>query len=44
MIEEEGLLDDGERDRGVPRRYYVLDFIVGFFILFGLLFDSVRSC
>ncbi|WZZ73989.1 hypothetical protein YC2023_085359 [Brassica napus] len=36
MIEEEGLLDDGERDRGVPRRYYVLAFIVGFFILFGL--------
>ncbi|CAN7010859.1 unnamed protein product [Brassica oleracea var. botrytis] len=36
MIEEEGLLDDGERDRGVPRRYYVLDLIVGFFILFGL--------
>nr|VDD38444.1 unnamed protein product [Brassica oleracea] len=32
----EGLLDDGDRDRGVPRRYYVLAFIVGFFILFGL--------
>ncbi|KAF3489814.1 hypothetical protein F2Q69_00055765 [Brassica cretica] len=28
--------DDGDRDRGVPRRYYVLAFIVGFFILFGL--------
>ncbi|CAF2131463.1 unnamed protein product, partial [Brassica napus] len=36
MIEEEGLLDDGERDRGMPRGYYVLAFIVGFFILFGL--------
>ncbi|KAG2314437.1 hypothetical protein Bca4012_065116 [Brassica carinata] len=36
MIEEEGLLDDGERDRGLPRRCYVLAFIVGFFILFGL--------
>ncbi|KFK44646.1 hypothetical protein AALP_AA1G285700 [Arabis alpina] len=35
IIEEEGLLDDGERDRGVPRRCYVLAFIVGFFILFG---------
>ncbi|XP_013599245.1 PREDICTED: uncharacterized protein LOC106306977 [Brassica oleracea var. oleracea] len=33
----DGLLDDGDRDRGVPpRRYYVLAFIVGFFILFGL--------
>ena len=36
MIEEEGLLDDGERDRGLPRRCYVLAFIVGFFILLGL--------
>lgn len=36
MIEEEGLLDDGERDRGLPRRCYVLFFIVGFFILLGL--------
>uniref|UniRef100_A0A1J3K320 Late embryogenesis abundant protein LEA-2 subgroup domain-containing protein n=1 Tax=Noccaea caerulescens TaxID=107243 RepID=A0A1J3K320_NOCCA len=35
VIEEEGLLDDGERDGGVPRRCYVLAFIVGFFVLFG---------
>nr|VDC95908.1 unnamed protein product [Brassica rapa] len=33
---KEGLLDDGESDRGMPRGYYVLAFIVGFFILFGL--------
>lgn len=37
MIEEEGLLDDGERDRDtLPRRCYVLAFVVGFFVLFGL--------
>ncbi|CAN8302763.1 unnamed protein product [Cochlearia groenlandica] len=36
MIEEEGLLDDGDRDDGgVPRRCYVLAFVVGFFVLFG---------
>ncbi|CAN8320818.1 unnamed protein product [Cochlearia groenlandica] len=36
VIEEEGLLDDGERrDSGVPRRCYVLAFVVGFFLLFG---------
>ncbi|XAR73996.1 hypothetical protein NMG60_11008142 [Bertholletia excelsa] len=33
-IEEEGLLDDGDGDRGLPRRCYFLAFIVGFFVLF----------
>ncbi|KAK6923050.1 hypothetical protein RJ641_011354 [Dillenia turbinata] len=34
-IEEEGLLDDDEEDRGIPRRCYFLAFIVGFFVLFS---------
>lgn len=33
-IEEEGLLDDEDVDRGIPRRCYVLAFVVGFFVLF----------
>lgn len=35
VIEEEGLLDDEDRKRGIPRRCYVLAFVVGFFILFS---------
>ncbi|KAL1198698.1 hypothetical protein V5N11_002962 [Cardamine amara subsp. amara] len=36
MIEEEGLLDDGDREeKGLPRRCYVLAFIVGFSLLFA---------
>lgn len=34
VIEEEGLLDDEEREKGLPRRCYVLAFVVGFFVLF----------
>ncbi|KAL3525684.1 hypothetical protein ACH5RR_014056 [Cinchona calisaya] len=33
-IEEEGLLDEEEGDRGIPRRCYVVAFVVGFFLLF----------
>ncbi|KAK8551960.1 hypothetical protein V6N13_120389 [Hibiscus sabdariffa] len=36
VIEEEGLLDDGEREKGIPRRCYVLAFVLGFFILFSM--------
>ncbi|XP_073316122.1 uncharacterized protein [Primulina huaijiensis] len=35
MIEEEGLLEDEERRKGLPRRCYVLAFVVGFFVLFS---------
>lgn len=37
-IEEEGLLDDDyyHPEKKIPRRCYVLAFVVGFFILFGL--------
>lgn len=36
MIEEEGLLDDGDREQEpLPRRCYVLAFIVGFSLLFA---------
>lgn len=35
MIEEEGLLDDGDRQHSLPRRCYVLAFIVGFSLLFA---------
>jgi len=36
MIEEEGLLDDGDREQeALPRRCYVLAFIVGFSLLFA---------
>lgn len=33
-IEEEGLLDEEGGHRGIPRRCYVLAFVVGFFVLF----------
>ncbi|XP_030950251.1 uncharacterized protein LOC126710459 [Quercus robur] len=36
VIEEEGLLDDEERVKGLPRRCYVLAFVLGFFILFTI--------
>ncbi|GLU04256.1 hypothetical protein SLE2022_214150 [Rubroshorea leprosula] len=36
VIEEEGLLEDEERERGLPRRCYFLIFIVGFIVLFSL--------
>ncbi|KAI4388623.1 hypothetical protein MLD38_000935 [Melastoma candidum] len=35
VIEEEGLLDDEDRHRGLPRRCYFLAFVLGFFILFS---------
>ncbi|KAG8390902.1 hypothetical protein BUALT_Bualt01G0131800 [Buddleja alternifolia] len=35
VIEEEGLLDDEESRKGLPRRCYFLAFIVGFFVLFS---------
>ncbi|GAA0164930.1 hypothetical protein Leryth_008231 [Lithospermum erythrorhizon] len=35
-IEEEGLLDDEYGHKGMPRRCYVLAFVVGFFVLFTL--------
>ncbi|CAL1396039.1 unnamed protein product [Linum trigynum] len=35
VIEEEGLLEDEERRRGIPRRCYVLAFVMGFFVLFS---------
>lgn len=36
VIEEEGLLDEEERERGMPRRCYVLAFLLGFILLFSL--------
>ncbi|KAB1220211.1 hypothetical protein CJ030_MR3G017035 [Morella rubra] len=36
VIEEEGLLEDEERQKGVPRRCYVLAFVLGFFVLFSI--------
>ncbi|XP_057975753.1 uncharacterized protein LOC131163066 [Malania oleifera] len=36
VIEEEGLLEDGEIRRGIPRRCYYLAFVVGFVVLFTL--------
>lgn len=36
VIEEEGLLEDEESQRGLPRRCYFLAFVVGFFVLFTL--------
>ncbi|PIN16434.1 hypothetical protein CDL12_10912 [Handroanthus impetiginosus] len=36
VIEEEGLLADEESQKGLPRRCYVLAFVVGFFVLFSL--------
>ncbi|XP_074264044.1 uncharacterized protein LOC141586664 [Silene latifolia] len=35
VIEEEGLLDDEENQKGLPRRCYVLAFILGFLVLFS---------
>ncbi|KAK6160682.1 hypothetical protein DH2020_004063 [Rehmannia glutinosa] len=35
-IEEEGLLEDDESRKGLPRRCYFLAFVVGFFVLFSL--------
>lgn len=35
VIEEEGLLEDEERRKGIPRRCYVLAFVLGFFVLFS---------
>ncbi|KAF9687555.1 hypothetical protein SADUNF_Sadunf02G0105600 [Salix dunnii] len=35
VIEEEGLLEDEERQKGLPRRCYFLAFVLGFFILFS---------
>ncbi|GKV10244.1 hypothetical protein SLEP1_g21637 [Rubroshorea leprosula] len=36
VIEEEGLLEDEEREKSFPRRYYFLIFVVGFIVLFSL--------
>ena len=36
VIEEEGLLEDEERFKGLPRRCYVLAFVLGFSILFSI--------
>ncbi|KAK4428968.1 hypothetical protein Salat_1196800 [Sesamum alatum] len=36
VIEEEGLLEDEESRKGLPRRCYFLAFVVGFFVLFSL--------
>ncbi|XVE70102.1 hypothetical protein DITRI_Ditri10aG0044500 [Diplodiscus trichospermus] len=36
VIEEEGLLEDEEREKGFPRRCYFLAFVLGFFILFSM--------
>ncbi|XP_042061821.1 uncharacterized protein LOC121805861 [Salvia splendens] len=35
VIEEEGLLEDEESQKGLPRRCYFLAFVVGFFVLFS---------
>lgn len=34
-IEEEGLLDDDGAHKGIPRRCYVLAFVLAFFVLFA---------
>lgn len=34
VIEEEGLLEDDEYQKGLPRRCYLLIFVLGFFVLF----------
>uniref|UniRef100_A0A5B6ZA62 Late embryogenesis abundant protein LEA-2 subgroup domain-containing protein n=1 Tax=Davidia involucrata TaxID=16924 RepID=A0A5B6ZA62_DAVIN len=36
VIEEEGLLEDEESRKGLPRRCYFLAFVLGFFVLFSL--------
>ncbi|XP_059279338.1 uncharacterized protein LOC132033390 [Lycium ferocissimum] len=47
VIEEEGLLDDEERSKSIPRRCYFLAFVVGFFVLFSffslILWGASRS-
>ncbi|KAI3952292.1 hypothetical protein MKW92_047491 [Papaver armeniacum] len=35
VIEEEGLLDEEDTHKSLPRRCYVLAFVVGFFVLFS---------
>ncbi|MCL7039621.1 hypothetical protein MKW94_030204, partial [Papaver nudicaule] len=35
VIEEEGLLDEEDNHKSLPRRCYVLAFVVGFFLLFS---------
>ncbi|EEF52384.1 uncharacterized protein LOC8278850 [Ricinus communis] len=35
VIEEEGLLEDEAREKGLPRRCYFLAFLLGFFVLFS---------
>lgn len=35
VIEEEGLLEDDRSSKSLPRRCYVLAFVVGFFVLFS---------
>ncbi|OAY50949.1 uncharacterized protein LOC110615028 [Manihot esculenta] len=36
VIEEEGLLENEEREKGIPRRCYFLAFVLGFFVLFTM--------
>ncbi|KAK9135964.1 hypothetical protein Syun_015294 [Stephania yunnanensis] len=36
VIEEEGLLDEDEADKALPRKCYLLAFVVGFFVLFSV--------
>lgn len=36
VIEEEGLLEDEDREKGIPRRCYFLAFVLGFFLLFTI--------
>lgn len=36
MIEEEGLLEEDDMDRGLPRRCYFLAFVLGFVFLFSI--------
>ncbi|XP_068659132.1 NDR1/HIN1-like protein 1 [Aristolochia californica] len=36
VIEEEGLLEEEDRERGLPRRCYFLAFVVGFVFLFSV--------
>ncbi|KAE8716340.1 putative Ralf-like 34 [Hibiscus syriacus] len=36
VIEEEGMFEDEEREKSLPRRCYVLAFVLGFFFLFSM--------
>ncbi|CAN1163896.1 hypothetical protein LINPERPRIM_LOCUS32864 [Linum perenne] len=36
VIEEEGLLEDEDRNRGIPRRCYFLAFVLAFILLFSM--------